>query len=70
LKDLRSNEDTNSIPVILHSTKILDEDERDFFQQRGVSIFPKQALTLPDSAIRIRELIDTLTAHSEVESKL
>lgn len=70
LKDLRSSEDTSSIPVILHSTKILDEAERDFFQKHGVSIFPKQALTLPDSAIRIRELIDTLTAHSEVESQL
>ena len=63
LKGLRSLEQTAEIPVVLHSTKVLDEQEREFFQEQNVAIFPKQALTLPDSAIRVRELIDTLTSH-------
>ncbi len=68
LKDLRSKEETSRIPVVLHSTKVLDDAEREFFQENGVTIFPKQALTLPDSSMRVRELIDTLTSHIETES--
>jgi len=67
LKDLRSVEETAGIPVVLHSTKLLTDPEREFFQQHNVSIFPKQALTLPDSAIRVRELIETLTSHARAE---
>lgn len=68
LRDLRADADTARIPVVLHSTKILDESERDYFLKNGVAIFPKQALTLPDSAIRVRELIDTLISHAAAES--
>jgi CheY-like chemotaxis protein len=67
LKGLRSMDETATIPVVLHSTKVLDELEREFFQNHNVAIFPKQALTLPDSAIRVRELIDTLTSHVRAE---
>jgi signal transduction histidine kinase/CheY-like chemotaxis protein len=69
LRDLRASHDTASIPIVLHSTKILDEAEREFFKQHNVAMFPKQALTLPDSALRVRELIETLTAHAGVNTK-
>jgi len=68
LQNLRATPETANIPVILHSTKILDETEREFFKEHRVAVFPKQALTLPDSALRVRELIETLTAHSAAES--
>jgi len=67
LRGLRSVEETADIPVVLHSTKVLDEQEREFFQGHNVAVFPKQSLTLPDSAIRVRELIDTLTSHVRAE---
>ena len=67
LRGLRSVEETADIPVVLHSTKVLDEHEREFFQGHNVAVFPKQSLTLPDSAIRVRELIDTLTSHVRAE---
>jgi hypothetical protein len=38
-----------------------------FFHDYSVSVFPKQALALPDSAIRLRELMYALTAHAEAE---
>lgn len=68
LRDLRGSTETASIPVVLHSTKILDEAERDFFMQHNVAIFPKQALTLPDSTQRVRELMETLTAHAGADA--
>ena len=68
LRDLRSATGTANPPVVLHSTKILDETEREFFQKHAVAIFPKQALAFPDSALRVRELIDTLMSHSQAES--
>ena len=64
LKDLRSMEDLADIPVVLHSTKILDESELKFFSDNTVAIFPKQSLTLPDSAARIKELMATLAKHA------
>ena len=67
LRGLRSVEETATIPVVLHSTKVLDEQERAFFQGHNVAVFPKQSLTLPDSAIRVRELIETLTSHVRAE---
>ena len=66
LKDLRSTEDTARIPVVFHSTKILDEVELKFFRDNTIAIFPKQSLTLPDSAERIRELMKTLGEHARV----
>ena len=65
LKDLRSTDDFASIPVVFHSTKSLDEAELKFFHGKTRSlIFPKQSLTLPDSASRIRELMITLARHA------
>jgi hypothetical protein len=58
-----------NIPVVLHSTKILDESELEFFRDNTVSIFPKQSLTLPDSATRIRELMTTLARHGRVNDE-
>jgi CheY-like chemotaxis protein len=67
LKDLRSSGITSQIPIVLHSTKLLDEADLRLCQENSVSIFPKQSLTLPDSAIRLRELIQTIAAHSREE---
>ena len=66
LKDLRSVEDLTTVPVVLHSTKVLDEPELKFFNANNVTIFPKQSLTLADSASRIKELLLTLTRHARV----
>lgn len=60
LKNLRSMEDLAGIPVVLHSTKVLDESEFEFFTGNGVAILAKQSLALPDSAIRIKGLMATL----------
>jgi CheY-like chemotaxis protein len=68
LRDLRSTEDTRNIPVVLHSTKILDDSELTFFKDNTIAIFPKQSLTLPDCAIRIRDLTSTLTKHARANS--
>jgi len=65
LKDLLSSEALRHTPVVLHSTKVLDEAELAFFEQNTIAIFPKQTLALPDSAERLRELMKTLTAHCQ-----
>jgi DNA-binding response OmpR family regulator len=67
LKDLRSTIELAKIPVVLHSTKILDAEELKFFRENTIAIFPKQSLTLPDSATRIRELMKTLSRHAQAE---
>lgn len=64
LRDLKSSASTINIPVVLHSTRELSDAEQRFFQDHSAYIFPKQALTLPDSAMRLRELIEALTAHA------
>lgn len=66
LKDLRSTEDTAKIPVVFHSTKILDEPELKYFRDNTIAIFPKQSLTVPGSAERIKELMTTLGQHTRV----
>ncbi|MDE1162299.1 MAG: ATP-binding protein [Acidobacteriaceae bacterium] len=63
LKDLRSTPELREIPVVLHSTKALDAEELAFFRENTIAIFPKQSLTLPDSALRVRELLLTLASH-------
>jgi signal transduction histidine kinase/CheY-like chemotaxis protein len=67
LRDLRSTPELAHIPIVVHSTKTFDEAELRFFREHSVSMFPKQALTLPDSAVRLRELMHALTAHAEAE---
>jgi DNA-binding response OmpR family regulator len=63
LKDLRSSEALKDIPVVLHSTKILEPAEQEFFRRNGVTIFPKQLLSAGDASQRVAELIRTVTAH-------
>jgi signal transduction histidine kinase/DNA-binding response OmpR family regulator len=67
LRDLRSSPELAETPVVLHSTKMLDEAELRFFAGNSIAVFPKQALTLPDSAARLRDLMATLTAHARTE---
>jgi signal transduction histidine kinase/CheY-like chemotaxis protein len=67
LRDLRSSPELAETPVVLHSTKTLDDAELRFFGGNAVAVFPKQALTLPNSAVRLRDLMATLTAHSRAE---
>jgi signal transduction histidine kinase/CheY-like chemotaxis protein len=69
LRDLRSTPELAHVPVVVHSTKVFDEAELRFFRDQSVTIFPKQALTPPDSAIRLRELMHALTAHAEAEKR-
>jgi signal transduction histidine kinase/DNA-binding response OmpR family regulator len=63
LKDLRSNPEVKDIPVILHTTKVLEAAELEFLREHDVTFFPKQLLTTPDATARIRGLIETSTAH-------
>jgi CheY-like chemotaxis protein len=63
LKDLRNSADLAHVPVVLHSTKVLDGAELEFFRENAIAIFPKQYLTLPDAGSRVRELMDTLASH-------
>ncbi|GAC1649992.1 MAG: ATP-binding protein [Acidobacteriaceae bacterium] len=68
IKELRSSAVTSQTPVVLHSTKVLDEAELRFFRENAAVVFPKQSLAHGDSAARIRELMDTLVAHGRAES--
>jgi signal transduction histidine kinase/DNA-binding response OmpR family regulator len=68
LRDLRSSHELSRVPVIVHSTKTFSETELKFFHAQSITIFPKQALTLPDSAMRLRQLMETLTAHTRIEN--
>ena len=67
LREFKSTPELAKIPVVLHSTKTLDEDELRFFHDNSIAIFPKHVLTLPDSAERLKELIGTMTAHARAE---
>lgn len=67
LREFKNVPELAGIPVVLHSTKALDDDELRFFRDHSIAIFPKQVLTLPDSAQRLRELIVTMTAHARIE---
>jgi signal transduction histidine kinase/CheY-like chemotaxis protein len=68
LREFKGSPELANIPVVLHSTKTMDEEELRFFHDNSIAILPKQALTLPDSAQRVSELIITLTAHARVEN--
>lgn len=67
LHDLRSSPDLAETPIVIHSTKALDDAELRLFGDHSITIFPKQALTLPDSATRLRDLMAALTAHARAE---
>ena len=64
LKNILASEALRHTPVVLHSSKKLDPDELAFFKQHTIAIFPKQTLSLPDSADRLHELMETLAAHA------
>jgi signal transduction histidine kinase/CheY-like chemotaxis protein len=68
LREFKGSPELANIPVVLHSTKAMDEEELRFFRDNSIAILPKQVLTLPDSAQRVSELIITLTAHARVEN--
>ena len=68
LKDIKDSFLTADIPIVLHSTKTLDEAEMRLCRENSVSVFTKQSLTLPDAALRLRELIHTITAHARAEA--
>lgn len=67
LREFKSSPELAQIPIVLHSTKAFDDEELHFLQTHSVAVFPKQVLTLPDSAERLSELIITLTAHARGE---
>ena len=67
LRDLRNVPELAQTPVILHSTKELNEEEDAFYQRNSVEIFPKQWLASPHAASRLRELLETLTAPRRLE---
>jgi DNA-binding response OmpR family regulator len=69
LKDLKESHLTESIPIVLHSTKTLEESEVRLCRENSVAVFPKQSLTLPDAAIRLREIIHTVAAHTRAEAE-
>ena len=70
LREFKSSPELADMPLVLHSTKTFDDEELHFFHAHSVAVFPKQVLTLPDSAERLRALITTLTARARVEKSL
>ncbi|MGH9585890.1 MAG: ATP-binding response regulator, partial [Acidobacteriaceae bacterium] len=68
LKDIKDSPLTADIPIVLHSTKTLDEGEIRLCRESSVAVFPKQSLTLPDAALRLRETIHSVTAHARAEA--
>jgi DNA-binding response OmpR family regulator len=69
LKDLKESQLTAGIPIVLHSTKTLEEAELRLCHENSVTVFPKQSLTLPDAAIRLRDVIHTVAAHTRAEAE-
>ncbi len=67
VRNIRNSDELMQTPVVLHSTKVLDAEELQYFRDNSIAVFPKQALTLADSATRIRSLIETLAAHANAE---
>ncbi|WP_348269180.1 ATP-binding protein [Edaphobacter paludis] len=67
VRNIRNSKDIAQTPVVLHSTKVLDAEELEYFRENSITIFPKQTLTLTDSSVRIRSLIESLTAHGNEE---
>ena len=67
LKDLKESDITARIPIVLHSTKTLQEADLQLCRENSVVIFPKQNLTLPDAAVRVREVIYTISEHARTE---
>jgi signal transduction histidine kinase/CheY-like chemotaxis protein len=67
LRDLRNSRDIAHTPIILHSTKALEDSELRFFEDNGATLFSKQSLTLPDAPDRLRELLHSLIAHIRLE---
>ena len=66
LRDLRSTDELANTPIILHSTKMLDEADRAMLDEHRVAVFSKQMLTQPDAPVRLRELMNTMSAHSRM----
>lgn len=64
LGDLRNSETLRHVPIVLHSTKTLDEADLGLLRKHNVAIFSKQTLTLSDAAVRLRDLIAGLIAHT------
>ena len=67
LRDLRKSPELARTPMILHSTKVLDEADRAMLDENRVAVFSKQSLTLPDAPARLRELMNTLASHARAE---
>ncbi len=67
LRNLRGLPELERTPVVLHSTKVLDSEEVDFFARQAVPVFPKQSLTLLDAVARLRDLIEQQIARAQCE---
>lgn len=67
LKDLKESALTTGVPIVLHSTKTLEEADLRLCRENSISVFPKHSLTLPDAAMRLRELVQTILGHARVE---
>lgn len=68
LRNIRNSQELSRVPVVLHSTKVLEPEEIEFFRKNSITVFPKQLLALPDSTVRVRELIETLLSHVRLGS--
>lgn len=57
LAELHSRPDTRNVPVIIHSSKILDSKEIELIQEQALGIFPKRSLTEEFAIKELRELL-------------
>lgn len=57
IRQLRSTGQLPPIPVVLHSTKILSDEEHKYFAGKDVSFLSKQSLASAGAASRVRNLL-------------
>lgn len=60
LRELRRNPATVNLPVIIHSSKDLSDQELTTIDNLGAAVFPKKALNHPDAVPALRALLTSL----------
>ncbi len=63
LKRLKASPDTRDIPVIIVSSKVLDEAERRRLEERTLAVISKEATSREAAIGKIRDAVQKLTAN-------
>jgi len=57
LNEIRSNPATYTLPIIIHSSRNLSEQEAGLLQGAGAIIYPKEAFGTADSLMHLRDAL-------------